>query len=568
MSSKKNKSMFSKPYLAKSLDWDRDFLTSEGVLDYDELASLNSTFSKIEASSLSVIPESKISTETNSTLCDDDSSALENLEFHLFEKKSASIKTLGTRVRTSGSEKLNKNIPRKGRTRSLELPTKVEVSQYKKKSLVVPGQYGTINHRLQNTSRWVTAVAKAGHEGLTGGKTVSKPTSALPKSNLLTVPAKTICASGSIQIGTRGSKEKSGDVAVQKVVAFKQFNKGSSGSVLKPQASKATSNSTSGSSRWTHNSPPENTRMRCTSQTTSHSSSGSMANKASSSKSNTNQAFSKSSTARTVHTSANNSSTARGLSVELSLPATPSSSCHNVGSVSSAFSKSSTARTVHTSANNSSTARGLSVELSLPATPSSSCHNVGSVSSSSTICPVKSVMNGDEASSSTSSLVAVDANKIHTTNSKSSFDPVNSEDDSCISHISKKSINNHAMATSRKGNNSKNSPGNRTGAKLGKPSGPIVPHSKLANSDLKKPANRNVGTLPQTSPQPKLLKATSQTNKSDAANKAKPTMPQHARPATRNKTMNGHLRTTASSRSSSMESLPFVQFEPSASNGS
>ncbi|XP_042421982.1 uncharacterized serine-rich protein C215.13-like [Zingiber officinale] len=523
MSSKKNKSMFSKPYLAKSLDWDRDFLTSEGVLDYDELASLNSTFSKIEASSLSVIPESKISTETNSTLCDDDSSALENLEFHLFEKKSASIKTLGTRVRTSGSEKLNKNIPRKGRTRSLELPTKVEVSQYKNKSLVVPGQYGTINHRLQNTSRWVTAVAKAGYEGLAGGKTVSKPTSALPKSNLLTVPAaKTICAPGSIQIGTRESKEKSGDVAVQKVVAFKRFNKGSSGSVLKPQASKATSNSTSGSSRWTHNSPPENTRMRCTSQTTSHSSSGSMANKASSSKSNTNQAFSKSSTARTVHTSANNSSTARGLSVE----------------------------------------------LSLPATPSSSCHNVGSVSSSSTICPVKSVMNGDEASSSTSSLVAVDANKIHKTNSKSSFDPVNSEDDSCISHISKNSINNHAMPTSRKGNNSKNSPGNRTGAKLGKPSGPIVPHSKLANSDLKKPANRNVGTLPQTSPQPKLLKATSQTNKSDAANKAKPTMPQHARPATRNKTMNGHLRTTASSRSSSMESLPFVQFEPSGSNGS
>ncbi|XP_074565565.1 uncharacterized protein LOC141822047 [Curcuma longa] len=514
MSSKKNKSICSKSYLAKSLDWDRDFLTSEGVLDYDELASLNSTFRKIEACSLSVIPELKRSTETNSTLCDDDSLASENLELPLFENKGVSMKTLGAGVRTSGSEKLNKkNIPRKGRTRSLELPTKVEVSRYKNKSPVVAGQYGTSNRRLQNTSRWFTFVSlMKGHEGLIGGKTVSKPTSALPKSNLSTVPAKTVCAPGNIQIGTREFKEKPGEVAVRKaVVAFKQFNKGSSSSVLKPQASKATSNSTSDSSRWTHNSPPEITRMRSTSQATNHSSAGSMANKASSSKSNTNQAFSRSSTARTVHTSASNSSTSRG--------------------------------------------------LSFPATPSSSCHNVGSVSSSSIICPVTSVMNGDEAGSSISSLMAVDADKIHTTNSKSSFDSVNPEDDSCISHISKSSLNNHAMPTSCKGNNSKNSHGNRTGAKFGK-------HSTLAISDVKKPANRNVGTLPQTSQQPKPLKATSQTNKSDAANKAKQTMSQHAKPATRNKIMNGHSRTTASSRSSSMESLPFVQFVPSGSNGS
>lgn len=211
------------------------------------------------------------------------------------------------------------------------------------------------------------------------------------------------------------------------VVAFKQLNKGSFSSVLKPQASKATSNSTSDSSHRMHNSSPENTRMRSTSQTTNHSS-GSKANKA--------------------------------------------------------FSRSSTARTVHTSATNSSISRGLSIELSLPTTPSSSCHNVGSVSSSLTICPVESVMNGDEASSSTSSLMAVDANKIHTTNSKSSFDSVNPEEDSCISHISKSSINNHAVPTSCKGNNSENSPGNRTGAKSGKPSSPIVPHSKLANSDV------------------------------------------------------------------------------------
>ncbi|KAG6524188.1 hypothetical protein ZIOFF_014079 [Zingiber officinale] len=61
----------------------------------------------------------------------------------------ASMKTFDTGVKSSGSEKSSKrNIPRRGRTLSLELPTKFEASQNYKKSLVVPEQHGARNHRL------------------------------------------------------------------------------------------------------------------------------------------------------------------------------------------------------------------------------------------------------------------------------------------------------------------------------------------------------------------------------------------------------------------------------------
>lgn len=91
-------------------------------MDYEELASLNSTFRRIDTCSLSVIlEESKRSTGTNSISSEDDNLALENLELHLFENKGASVKTFSTGVKASGSEKSSKkNIPRRGSTFSLE----------------------------------------------------------------------------------------------------------------------------------------------------------------------------------------------------------------------------------------------------------------------------------------------------------------------------------------------------------------------------------------------------------------------------------------------------------------
>ncbi|KAG6482429.1 uncharacterized threonine-rich GPI-anchored glycoprotein PJ4664.02-like [Zingiber officinale] len=512
--SNKHKSIFSKDYLAKSLDWDRDFLTSEGVLDFEELASLNSTFRRIDTCSLSVIPEeSKRSTTTNSTLSDDDNLALENLELHLFENNGASMKTFSTGVKASGSEKSSRrNIPRRGHTLSLELPTKFEASQ-NKKSPVVSEQHGASNHRLQNTSRWVKVVK--GYMGVTAGKTVSKPTSALSKLNLSTMPAKTTIAPGSIQIRTSDFREKPGNVAIQNaVISFKQLHKGSSSGISKFQASKTTSNLISNSSGTAHYSLSENTRMRSNSRVINNPSSESMANKTSSSRSNTNQSFSRRNGARTVHTSANNSTISRGLSVGLSLP-TPSSN---------------------------------------------SCFIATSVSSSLTLCSVKPVMNSNEANSSTPSVMDVDANEIHSACSKSSFASIAQDDGYHRSHISKGFIDNHVMPIPLKGNHSKSSSGNRSEAISSKPSGHNVAHPKPTNPDMKKPVNHTIGTLSQASQQPKLPKVTGRTNKTAAVNKAKQTMFQHVRSATNNKIINGHSR-VASSCSSSIESLPFIQFE-------
>lgn len=67
-----------------------------GVLNPEELAIVNSTFGKAEASSLPGIPEdTRKSTESTSTL-DSDTSALEKIEVELFENVRASIqKSLG-----------------------------------------------------------------------------------------------------------------------------------------------------------------------------------------------------------------------------------------------------------------------------------------------------------------------------------------------------------------------------------------------------------------------------------------------------------------------------------------
>ncbi|URD86449.1 hypothetical protein MUK42_28704 [Musa troglodytarum] len=70
--SEQKQSMTSKHYLRNSLDWDRDFLTSEGVLNNEELAIINSTFKKSEACSLPIITEdAKKTAELNSYLDND-----------------------------------------------------------------------------------------------------------------------------------------------------------------------------------------------------------------------------------------------------------------------------------------------------------------------------------------------------------------------------------------------------------------------------------------------------------------------------------------------------------------
>ncbi|RRT55914.1 hypothetical protein BHE74_00049048 [Ensete ventricosum] len=86
-----NKTKTGKCNLRKSLAWDSAFFTSEGVLNHEELAIVNSTFKKTEACSLpTILEDARKSTESTSTL-DNDSWALENLEVDLFENVRASI---------------------------------------------------------------------------------------------------------------------------------------------------------------------------------------------------------------------------------------------------------------------------------------------------------------------------------------------------------------------------------------------------------------------------------------------------------------------------------------------
>ncbi|XP_078430333.1 uncharacterized protein LOC144702231 isoform X3 [Wolffia australiana] len=101
--------------LRKSLAWDSAFFSEEGVLDPEELASVNISFQKVRSTLLPVIPEDcRRSAESNGTL-DSDIWADENLENHLFGNIRASIqryqlnrsKDLATPVSASERKKLD-----------------------------------------------------------------------------------------------------------------------------------------------------------------------------------------------------------------------------------------------------------------------------------------------------------------------------------------------------------------------------------------------------------------------------------------------------------------------------
>ncbi|XP_020267567.1 probable serine/threonine-protein kinase dyrk2 isoform X2 [Asparagus officinalis] len=85
--------------LRKSLAWDSAFFTSEGVLNTEELAIVNSTFRKTELCSLPGIAEElRTSAESTSTL-DSESYKLENIEGDLFGNIRASIQLSRSKTR-------------------------------------------------------------------------------------------------------------------------------------------------------------------------------------------------------------------------------------------------------------------------------------------------------------------------------------------------------------------------------------------------------------------------------------------------------------------------------------
>ncbi|KAL5229968.1 hypothetical protein ABZP36_028744 [Zizania latifolia] len=119
--------------LRKSLAWDSAFFTSEGVLDTDELAVVNSTFRKAKASSLPGISEElRRSGESTASTIESESWVLESLETELFDNVRASIqrslgkpgKAPGLTAATSKPPKSATNVPRVAARKGVDLMPK------------------------------------------------------------------------------------------------------------------------------------------------------------------------------------------------------------------------------------------------------------------------------------------------------------------------------------------------------------------------------------------------------------------------------------------------------------
>ncbi|OEL34552.1 hypothetical protein BAE44_0004430 [Dichanthelium oligosanthes] len=107
--------------LRKSLAWDSAFFTSEGVLDTEELAIVNSTFRKTQGSRLpGIIEDMRKSGESTTSTLESESWTMESLETELFDNVRASIqrslgkpnKVPGEPAGSSKPPKVTANVPR------------------------------------------------------------------------------------------------------------------------------------------------------------------------------------------------------------------------------------------------------------------------------------------------------------------------------------------------------------------------------------------------------------------------------------------------------------------------
>ncbi|XP_074572005.1 uncharacterized protein LOC141828472 [Curcuma longa] len=258
-SPEQNQTKSGKYNLRKSLAWDSAFFTSEGVLDHEELAIVNSTFKKTEVRSLPMILEdTRKSSESTSTF-DNDSWALENVEADLFNNVKASIqKSFGSGDKVSRLIKPSKKI-----TSAL---VKVESSSNNKKK-----SPGLTEKQYKKTSKEATAVLA--FDGKTNSKMLSKPTRVLPKATT-TMPTKTIRIPGNSQQRNNTTRDISGTAVCQKsLTSLKKFNAGPSNINFKSsQSLKPSLNLVDNSGDKALKSSQDLTRMRSTSRTINHSS--------------------------------------------------------------------------------------------------------------------------------------------------------------------------------------------------------------------------------------------------------------------------------------------------------
>ncbi|CAN6211755.1 unnamed protein product [Urochloa humidicola] len=186
--------------LRKSLAWDSAFFTSEGVLDTEELAIVNSTFRKTQGSRLPGIAEDvrKSGDSTTSTL-ESETWAMESLETELFDNVRASIqKSLGkannVQGGTAGSSKPPKataNMPRIAARKGAD-----QMPQTKIRAPVSTSQgVGSGKQRPQVISKGSAAARVKNTPGAAEAKTSSKPPRALPRVAMMRSSTSTAIAS-------------------------------------------------------------------------------------------------------------------------------------------------------------------------------------------------------------------------------------------------------------------------------------------------------------------------------------------------------------------------------------
>ncbi|KAL5678001.1 hypothetical protein ACJX0J_014132, partial [Zea mays] len=187
--------------LRKSLAWDSAFFTSEGVLDTEELAIVNSTFRKTQGSRLpGIVEEMSRSGESATSTLESESWVMESVETELFDNVRASIqrslgkpdKVPGRPVAGSNHPKATANVPRvavaarKGVDR---------MPQPKIRAPVSTSQGAGVRQRAQVTTKEPVA-ARVNLLGAAEAKISSKPPRALPRVAMMRSSTTTAVTSG------------------------------------------------------------------------------------------------------------------------------------------------------------------------------------------------------------------------------------------------------------------------------------------------------------------------------------------------------------------------------------
>ncbi|XP_008650932.1 uncharacterized protein [Zea mays] len=171
--------------LRKSLAWDSEFFTSEGVLDTEELAIVNSTYRKAQGSRLpGIIEETRRSGESTTSTLESETWAMESLETELFDNVRASIqrslgkpdKLSGRPVAASNPPKATANAPRVAARKGVD-----RMPQSKMRAPVSTSQGAVSRQRPQVTINEPVAARDKNLTGAAEAKISSKPPRALPR---------------------------------------------------------------------------------------------------------------------------------------------------------------------------------------------------------------------------------------------------------------------------------------------------------------------------------------------------------------------------------------------------